>query len=218
MPRWRYDADGDLLVDEESSSVGGYGGLHAVVLAGHSSALRWGKAAELHFGFPLDGVGTVFGWLPMQAGCQITMFLATSASWLPDHHVSELAARSRCFWLPVQAGCQIIMFLATSASWLPGHDVSGYQCKLTARSSCFWLPVQAGCQVTMFLATSASWLPGHDVSGYQCKLPREGGCGVVGVLWLVFGSTVAKVAEAWKKTNQSFRDWGRVRCSMWWNS
>jgi hypothetical protein len=53
----------------------------------------------------------------------------------------------------------------------------------------------------MFLATSANF-------------PEK----VVVVLWLVFGSTVAKVAEAWKKTNQSFRDWGRVRCSMWWNS
>jgi hypothetical protein len=93
------------------------------------------------------------------------------------------------------------MFLATSASWLPDHHVSGYQCKLAARSRCFWLPVQAGCQVTMFLATSANF-------------PEK----VVVVLWLVFGSTVAKVAEAWKKTNQSFRDWGRVRCSMWWNS
>ena len=170
------------------------------------------------------------GWLPVQAGCQIIIILATSPSWLPGDdaamfllflayqqklasrsrwfwlpaqagcHVSgyqcKLIARSSCFWLPAQAGCQVTMFLATRISWLPGHRVAGYQCKLTARSSYFWLPAQAGCQVTMFLATSTIWLPGHHVSGYQCKLPREGGCVVVVVFWLLFGSTVAKVAEA----------------------
>ena len=149
--------------------LGGYGGLHAVVLAGHSRALRWGKAAELHFGFWIS-----FGW--SWDGFR----MATNASWLPDHHVlgdqRKLAARSSCFWLPVQAGCQVTMFLATSASWLPDHHVSGYQRKLAARSRCFWLPVQADCQIIMFLATSASWLPGHDVSGYQCKLAARSRC------------------------------------------
>ena len=138
--------------------LGGYGGLHAVVLAGHSSAPRWGKAAELHFGFWIS-----LGW----SGDGFRM--ATSASWLPAHHVPgdqcKLAARSSCFWLPVQADCQIIMFLATSASWLPGHDVSGYQCKLAARSSCFWLSVQAGCQIIIFLATSANF-PEKVVAGW----------------------------------------------------
>ena len=260
--------------------LGGYWVLHAVVLVGHSSAPRWGKAAELHFGFgiSLGWSGDEFGmatsaswlpdhhvsgfqcwlasgklaarsrcfWLPVQAGCQIIMFLATSASWLPDHHVSgyqcKLAARSSCFWLPVQAGCQVTMFLATSASWLPGHDISGYQCKLTARSSCFWLPVQAGCQIIMFLATSASWLPGHDVSCYQCKLAARSSCFWLSVqfgcqiifFWLPV-QTEKVVRGGWRilvgfwqhccqggqsseEPNQSFRDWGWVRCSMWWNS
>ena len=130
----------------------------------------------------------------------------------------KLAARPQCFYC----------FWLTNKSWLPGHDGSGYQHKLAARSSCFWLPVQADCQILMFLAASASWLPGHDVSGYQHNLAARSSCFWLPVQtsqgrWLCCGCGIlvafwqhcCQGGRSLKKTNQSLRDWGRVRCSMW---
>ena len=124
MPKWRYDDEGDILVDEDRRSV--------QLVWWHLSSFYVQELADIPVRLWFKGlVGWAlcwswqWSWLSAQAGCQESWLPAEAGgqeSWLPAE------AGGQESWLPAEAGGQ--------ESWLPAQDgcqSKGYFMRASAR-------------------------------------------------------------------------------------